>query len=134
MVIIGIVLAITVFVLLITGVFSLTSFLLHYASAFALGLFVLLVLIPTILHFRHHREAWHIIACYVRLVLSGIVGLLLNLFLMALLGMELGVLTTMGIAVNFFFLVLILGGITMLLCEFARWHLFQRCLPEDAEM
>ena len=123
MVIVGIILAVTVFVLLVTKFFSLAPFLTLLISLLALAIANLLVLLASVLGYRGLTEPWDAFGSYLCLALTGTAGLIVSLLFSLLFSATLVVLLMVFIALDFFFLALLLGGDALLIKEFAREHL-----------
>jgi len=122
-IIVGIILAVAVFVLLITGAFSLASYLTLLVSLLALAGANLLALLASVLGFRSQREPWKAFGAYLCLALIGTVGLGIDILLSTLFSESLVVLLMVFLALGFFFLALLLGGDALLIKEFARLHM-----------
>ncbi len=127
------VIALIVFMLLFAGILTIMSLLPYQIASIVIALLTMLVLIPTVVLARHHWMVWRMHAAFATPMIVGAAGMLFNTIVMLFINPGLLPVLFFLIALNFFFLVLLVGGFILLLTEHIKMQLRNCDNNEDAQ-
>lgn len=120
LIIVAAVIALVVFMLLMSGSLTNLSLLPYQIASMIIGLLTMLALIPTILLTQRNQSGWRMHSAFATPVIIGSAGMLFNTIVMLLVNSELLPVIFFLIALNFFFMALRSGGLILLLTTHIR--------------